>query len=94
MGDKPNHSLTLNLDIVPNSNKFEVVGLNKHTQRIKIKVKSPPESGKANAELEKELSKLLETKVKILTGKKSKRKTIVVKNQKHDTIQTLLAASL
>ena len=44
----------------------------------RVNITSPPEKGKANLELERELGRLLESPVKIIRGHSSKRKVLEV----------------
>jgi uncharacterized protein (TIGR00251 family) len=63
----------LKIKVIPKSHKNEIVetmGDEEHT--VKIRIKAPPEKGKANAELIKFLSKELQTSkanISIISGK-------------------------
>ncbi len=60
--------------IRPNSSGFSIeIG-----EKIVVHTKSQPENNKANTEIVKSLSKLLNTEVRILKGLKSKNKAIWV----------------
>lgn len=64
-----------------------------HNDRLKIKISSPPLDGKANEELIKYLSKILDMKKKdilISSGQTSKLKTVVLKNQNFQDIYTVI----
>ncbi len=64
--------------VVPGSNSFSVVGTDEWTGDIKIKVKANATNGKANHELIQELKKMLSADVKIISGHKSRRKTLLI----------------
>ena len=69
----------LSIYVRPDSSKNEICG--EHGDRLKIKIKSPPEDGKANLELIKFLAdffKLPKTKVHLLKGESSRQKSILV----------------
>lgn len=71
------NKLILHLRIIPSSSKNEIK--EKINGRLKIKIKAPPEKGKANKELIKFLSKLLKIKkneIEIIKGKTSQDKTL------------------
>ena len=64
-----------------------------HNDRLKIKISSPPLDGKANDELIKYLSKILDMKKKdimISSGQTSKLKTIVLKDKNIQDIYTIV----
>ena len=68
-------NLTIEIKAIPNSPLFRIE--NKNNQVI-IHCKSPPEQNKANLEIVKELGRLTGSRVKIVKGLRSKRKTIVI----------------
>lgn len=57
---------------------------------IKISLKSPPEKGKANKELVKGLSKIFKTRVKLISGKKSRTKIVLVKGMNSREVAKIL----
>ncbi len=61
-----------------NSFKNEVLGYDKEKDAYKLSIKEQPENNKANIEIIKFLSKKLGKKVCIISGLKSKLKTIEV----------------
>ena len=69
---------TLDLEIIPNADKFCIVGFNPWTKRIKVRVKNPPVKGRANLELTNELSKIFNAKVTLIHGDKSKKKKVEI----------------
>ena len=71
--------LTFNVRVVPRASKSEVVG--DLDGALKIKLKSPPVDGAANAELARVLAKFFdvpENAVEILKGQTSKNKQIKI----------------
>ena len=69
----------LRLYIRPNSSANEVTGL--HGDRIKVKIKSPPQDGEANLELKEYVGSLLgiaKSKVSILRGESSRQKDLLI----------------
>lgn len=81
--------------VVPNAKKNMIVGVDENQGRIRIKVKSPPSEGRANAELIKFLSKLLNTKIDILSGSKSRKKELLAyEKSKEDVIASLFPNSI
>ena len=70
---------TLKIKVAPGSRKSELVGW--LGDELKLRVKAPPEKGKANAEVIKLLAKALDLpsgQIDITTGHTSQRKTVVV----------------
>ena len=61
--------------VAPKSGKFSI---SVKGDRIKISLKSTPEQNKANLELVKELSRALDSTVKIISGHKSKHKRLEI----------------
>jgi len=75
-------SVSLSIKVIPSSGR-QALSTDKSGQ-IKCALKSPPEDGKANAELIKFLSKKLKITqecVKILQGQTSRKKTIKIDTQ-------------
>ena len=62
--------------VKPNANKTEVTGFNEETNILSISLKAVPDKGKANQELIRFVSKLLKNKVRIVSGLKSRKKTL------------------
>jgi uncharacterized protein (TIGR00251 family) len=66
--------VTINLKVIPAQPRFEVLGWDEGLSALKIKTRSPPAKGKANQEIEKELSKFFRSRVTLVSGLKSKKK--------------------
>jgi uncharacterized protein (TIGR00251 family) len=73
--------------VKPRSNSFKV---EQEENNLFVHCRSPPEKGKANKELMKELSKLLGHDVFIVSGLTSREKVILVKDAKPDELNSLL----
>jgi hypothetical protein len=72
-------SLIFSVRVIPKSSKSEIVG--EHDGALKVKLKSPPADGAANAELIKLLAKhcrVPKSAVEILAGQTSKTKQIKI----------------
>ena len=69
----------LHIHAQPNARKTEICGL--HGDALKVKIKAPPEDGRANQELISFFAKLLEvpqSRVELASGASSRRKTLLV----------------
>ena len=71
-----NLSGSVNVIVKANSSKNKIVGYDDDKKAYKIKIRARAESGKANLELLKFLSKVSGKKVEILKGKTSKNKVL------------------
>ncbi len=83
--------LIFNVRVVPRASKSEIVG--ELDGALKIKLKSPPVDGAANAELIKVLSKkfgVAKSAVEILSGQTSKQKQVRVRGIKHADLLNLI----
>lgn len=83
-------TLLLHLRVQPNASKSAVAG--PHGQRLKIRLQSPPQDGKANRELIRFLSKTLgigKSCIELIRGQTSRDKTVRLQDI---TIDQLLAA--
>lgn len=83
------------LHVQPSAKKSEVVGLHGEG-RLKVKIKAPPEDGKANKELIRFLAALLKVRkneIEILRGHKSRDKDVLLQRQKMNLVQVTLLAS-
>ena len=65
--------MIIEVSVVPKSGKFRILEKN---GMIKVHLRSPPEDNKANLELIKEFEKLFGKPVKLVSGRKSKKKKI------------------
>ena len=79
--DKVDSKIMLKLYIQPGSKKSELVGLYGEPPRLKIKIKSQPQDGEANAEVITFLAKLFRIpkgKVEIKRGHTSRQKDVLI----------------
>lgn len=79
MKSEDGHTL-LRVKVVPNSEKFEVKDVNRWMKRLKIRLESSPSKGKANGELVERMEEHTGRGVKIRSGRRSRKKTLLVKN--------------
>ena len=69
----------IRVHVNPGSKKSEIQKFDEWKNVLVVKVKSPPEKGKANRELVELLSDFFSTEVYIVSGQKSRNKIIVVR---------------
>lgn len=85
------NSFFISVLIQPNSKKTEIQGI--HDNKLKIRIHSPPVDGKANEEVIRYFSKILEIKknqVDIIKGHTDKNKLIQISGLHEDTFVQLL----
>ena len=80
--------VTFTVHVVPGASGFSIAGTDEWTGDIKIRLKNKATEGKANQELTEELGRILSADVKIITGHKSRRKTLLAETDIH-SIQRL-----
>lgn len=88
------NNVFIDIEVSPNSNKFQISGFNEWRNRFEICIKQVPQKGKANKEIVKELSKIFNCDVSISKGEKSSQKTIVCYNVSIDCILEKLSEIL
>jgi len=74
--------------VKPKSNNFRI---EQEESNLLIHCRNPPEKGKTNKELMKELSKFFEHEVFIVSGLTSREKVILVKGAKIDELEFLFS---
>ncbi len=80
--------VTIDLHVIPNARKSEIVGI--HNDKLKIKIFSPPVDGSANKEIIKFFSKKLKTsksKIDIISGEKSRDKRLLINDITIDKVR-------
>jgi uncharacterized protein len=77
--------IIIRIFVKPNSSKFRIEFDDKE---IVVYSTEEPVKGKVNKEIIKELTKLLGSKVEILSGLTSKQKILLLKDAKKETIDT------
>jgi len=73
--------LMIDIEVSPNSSESKVTGYNEWRKRITLKVRSPADKGKANAEVVEVLSRTFEmpeSSIEIVSGHTSPQKTVVL----------------
>jgi uncharacterized protein (TIGR00251 family) len=68
----------LSVHTKPGSKEFAVGGFDKWTGSLEVRLREKPEKGKANYRLKKELEKIFQARVKIVSGQRSRQKTLLV----------------
>lgn len=68
----------LSLYTIPKSKGFELVEFDQDSNTLKLRTKSPPVKGEANREIEREMKRILNSEVRIISGLKSRRKTLLI----------------
>lgn len=82
--------ILVDIEVSTKSDKFEIAGYNEWRERIEIRIKSPPLKGKANKEIISEFSKLTKNPVEIVSGLRSRQKTLKIYNMhKSDFLKIL-----
>lgn len=72
------NGITVQIEVSPNSGKFQITGYNEWRQTLEVKIKAPPTKGKANKELMKEFTKLTGHPTEIISGHKSRQKNLKI----------------
>jgi len=83
-------NIELDLEVIPNSKEFKIAGFNPWTNALRVKVKGKALKGEANKELIQEMEKLFQTKVKIKSGEKSKKKKILLEKITQEQLENTL----
>jgi uncharacterized protein len=82
--------ITVMIEVSPNSDKFQITGYNEWRQTLEVKIKAPPTKGKANKEIMKEFGKLTGCPVEIISGQKSRQKTLKISETDEKTFIKIL----
>lgn len=82
--------IVLKIFVKPNSSKFKIEFDDKE---IIVYSTEEPIKGRVNKEIAKELTKLLGSKVGIVSGLTSKQKVLLLKDGKKDTIENALRSA-
>ena len=87
-------ALLLQLKVQPNASRSGWAG--PHGQRLKIRLQSPPQNGKANRELLRFLSKslgIVKSNLELIRGQSSRDKTVRIEGLPADKLLSLLPDS-
>ncbi len=87
---KAGDDLLVDIEVSPGSGRFEIASYDEWRKRLVVKVKSPPEKGKANREIMKEFSKICGKDVEIISGHKSRHKTLRIYGMDPEAFLSLL----
>jgi len=79
----------IDLLVSPNTDRSEVVGLDAWRKRLTVKLRSSPEKGEANTELEKLLSGILGSEVAVIRGHTARMKTALVQLSVDEVVRKL-----
>lgn len=88
-----NNKTHLRIYVQPGASKNEIVGPYGDPPRLKIKIKAPPEDGKANLEVISFLSKTLgisKTSIELIRGQTSRQKDLVIDMLEEEVKKKLL----
>jgi uncharacterized protein len=85
------HGVIIHIRVIPRSSKCEIVGI--QDDSLKLKITAPPVEGQANTECIRFLSDILKvrkTQVTIVSGHKSKKKTVAIEGIKRKDIEAII----
>lgn len=82
--------ITVMIEVSPKSDKFQIIGYNEWRKTLEVKIKSPPTKGKANKEIMKEFSNLTGHPAEIVSGHKSRQKTLKISSIDDKTFLNIL----
>lgn len=85
-----NDNVVLHLKVTPNAQDFEIKGVNPWTGRLEIRVTSRARKGKANKELIQKLEEHLEKRIRIQSGKRSRKKLVLIRNASKEEVEKQL----
>ena len=80
----------IKIHVTVNQKEFQVLSFDPWRKSLKVQVKSKPENNQANNEIEKQLTRILKKKVKIVKGLKSKNKIIEVQDSDPEQLKKIL----
>lgn len=80
------NDVLVDIEVSPNSKRFEISGFNQWRNRIEIRIRQVPQKGKANREICKEMFKIFNCEVAIFKGEKSSQKTLLFRNSSREAI--------
>ena len=86
--EETKQGVTIDLHVIPNARKSEIVGI--HNDKLKIKISSPPVDGSANKEIVKFFSKKLKiskSNIYIISGEKSRDKRLLINDITMDKVR-------
>ncbi|MBI5553887.1 MAG: DUF167 domain-containing protein [Candidatus Diapherotrites archaeon] len=72
------------MEVRPRSQAFAIEAFDAPTGTLKVRLKSPPHGGKANEELLKSLGRIFQARIRLISGKTSRKKRIEVPRGLHE----------
>ncbi|MFH1256048.1 MAG: DUF167 family protein [Candidatus Diapherotrites archaeon] len=87
-----NGNVFLNVEVVAGRKEFRLMEADEWSRALKVSASEPAFKGKANEEIEEKLSKLFKAKTRIVKGKKSKKKVLLVENTSKEKVLNALKA--
>ena len=79
----------LKIRVSPKSNEFKIKGFDSWNNSLVLSTKKPARRGKANKEIERELGRIFGKNVQIISGMRSKNKTVLVQESKEKVLRVL-----
>lgn len=86
---KTSDGVVLSVQVKPNSKQFKIIV---DSDELVVYCREVPVKGKVNKELVKELSKVFNARVEILSGFTSRQKRILIRNIEIEKVNELLSA--
>ena len=83
--------LLVNIEVSPASGKFGIPSYNEWRKRIEVKIRSPTQKGEANREIIREFSETFGRDVEIVSGQKSRQKTIRIQGMGRDLFLKMIS---
>jgi uncharacterized protein (TIGR00251 family) len=69
----------LDVEVIPNSEKFGIAGADPWTDRLRLRATESPIRNRVNVELVRELGALLGSRVEVVKGQKTSKKTLLIR---------------
>jgi len=77
--------------VSPGASRTAVTGVDAWRKRLQVKVRAPPEAGRANEELEEFLGRVVGAKVEVARGHTARMKTLLVHARAEEVVKKLEA---
>jgi uncharacterized protein (TIGR00251 family) len=85
------HGTVVAVWAVPGASRTQIVG--PHGTALRVRIAGPPEAGRANQLLVRELRSVLGTRVDLLSGATSRRKRLLARNSSRSEVLSALVAA-
>jgi uncharacterized protein (TIGR00251 family) len=83
------NGIELDLIVSPSSPKSEVQGLDQWRKRVVVKVRSHPEKGEANEEVESLITETFQARAEVARGHASRLKTVIIQINRQKALEVL-----